>query len=349
MRRYRGYGAYRGRNRGRTVLKVLIVVLLILLALGVGALIWLDGHVVYSADGVTIDLPSFLHGQQPEQESMQVTVTTPTPVPPTPTPTPEPEEPFRGVMLPTSALTDGTALAQVEAAGANAAIFDMKTDGGQLGYVSSLPLAVQTGATAAGESLNDAIRKLNDGDVYTVARISCLRDNIVPRAEMPLALHTNAGNWRDWGDYRWLSPFNEQAVDYVCGVCRELAGLGFDEILLDNWAFPTQGELSWLKQDDNYDPDGETQALDAFLQQVRTQLDAFPEVTLSLVTTPTVLAGGTEGGQTLELLNTYADRVLAEPEEGAALPQAGTLEVVPIAEQTGTPQESWAVLSTTGE
>ncbi|MEQ2456411.1 putative glycoside hydrolase [Flavonifractor hominis] len=348
MRRYKGYGSYRGRNRGRNVLIVLIVVLLVLLALGIGALIWLDGHVVYSADGVTIDLP-FLHGQQPEEDDTPVTVTTPPPATPSPTPTPEPEEPFRGMMLPTSALTDGTAAAQVEAAGANAAIFDMKTDGGQLNYASSLPLAVQTGASATDESLNDAIRQLNDGDVYTVARISCLRDNIVPRAEMPLALHTSAGNWRDWGDYRWLSPFNEQAVDYVCGVCRELAELGFDEILLDNWAFPTQGELSWLQEDDNYDAEGVSQALEEFLQQIDAQLDAFPEVTLSLVTTPTVLEGGTEGGQTLELLSTYADRVLAAPEEGTALPQNGTLEVVSIVEQPGETQESWAVLSVTGE
>ena len=86
---------------------------------------------------------------------------------PEPTPTPEPEEDFRGILLPNSALYDGTAAQQVEAAGATAALFDMKADDGSLGYISGLALAIQAEASAADPALNAAIQLLNGGEVYT--------------------------------------------------------------------------------------------------------------------------------------------------------------------------------------
>ena len=92
---------------------------------------------------------------------------------PEPTPTPEPEEDFRGILLPNSALYDGTAAQRVEAAGATAALFDMKADDGSLGYISGLALAIQAEASAADPALNAAIQLLNGGEVYTVARVSC--------------------------------------------------------------------------------------------------------------------------------------------------------------------------------
>lgn len=77
----------------------------------------------------------------------------------------------------------------------------------------------------------------------------------------------------------------------MVGVCRELAALGFDEILLDNWAFPTDGELGWIKADANYPADGRTAALEVFLEEVRAGLAEFPEVKVSLVTTASAAAG----------------------------------------------------------
>jgi len=182
-----------------------------------------------------------------------------------------------------------------------------------------------------------------------VARVFCFRDNLVPRSDMSLAIHTNAGNWRDSGDTRWLSPANESARQYVVGVCRELAALGFDEILLDNWAFPTDGELGWIKADANYPADGRTAALEVFLEEVRAGLAEFPEVKVSLVTTASAAAGGAvESGQTAALLE-RADRVLVRLGEGETLPRLNQTPVVPVLEQAGQAREDWAVLTMTGE
>ena len=93
-------------------------------------------------------------------------------------------------------------------------------------------------------------------------------------------------------ELRWSSPASQAVQDYLVALMVELAQLGFDEILLDNWAFPTDGELGWIKADANYPADGRTAALEVFLEEVRAGLAEFPEVKVSLVTTASAAAGG---------------------------------------------------------
>ena len=57
--RRNGYDSYHGRSRVRTFLKVLIVLLLVVLAVAVGALLWLEPYIDYSANGIKINLPVF--------------------------------------------------------------------------------------------------------------------------------------------------------------------------------------------------------------------------------------------------------------------------------------------------
>lgn len=164
--RRNGYDSYHGRSRVRTFLKVLIVLLLVVLAVAVGALLWLEPYIDYSANGIKINLPFFQQKEPAPATGAPVVVTTPEP-----TPTPEPEEDFRGILLPNSALYDGTAAQQVEAAGATAALFDMKADDGSLGYISGLALAIQVEASAADPALNAAIQLLNGGEVLSLIHI----------------------------------------------------------------------------------------------------------------------------------------------------------------------------------
>ena len=51
----KGYGTYHGRSRLRTALKVVIVLLVVLLVLAVATLLLMDGHIVYSSDGIRLD------------------------------------------------------------------------------------------------------------------------------------------------------------------------------------------------------------------------------------------------------------------------------------------------------
>ena len=335
MRRDR-YDSYRGRNRAATVLKVLIAALVLVLLAALAALFFLERYIVYSSDGVRLELP-FLHREEPPEEPGQVVVET---VPPTASPSPE-EAPFRAVLLDRAALADGTAAEQTAAAGANAAIFDMKADDGTLAYASQLPLALEMGVSD-GAADSDVLSALNGGELYTVARVACFRDNTAPRWRNSMALRTAQGNWRDATDTRWLSIRSPAAREYVVGVCRELAELGFDELLLDCCGFPTQGDMDRLQPGENYDPDDLTGPVEAFFTELEAALAGFPDLKLSVVTNASVLSGQADGtGQTLELLEAHSVRLLAPGEDGP-LPLDSA---VPILDRPGASDASWAVLA----
>ncbi len=362
----RGYGTYRGRSWFRTFLKILIGVLLVLLVLLTAAFFFLEPHIIYSPDGIRIDLPFLSQGggggggagpvgpvNSFPVETPDLDLNLPDPTP-TPEPTPEPGAPFHGVELAAPALYDGTAQSQVDEAGANAAVFDMKSDEGALAYISQLELALDAKVSASDGAINAAIQLLNTGELYTVARISCFRDNTVPRSNMPMAVKTTAGNWRDKGNYRWLSPANPEARAYVIGVCVELAGLGFDELLLDNCGFPTQGKVNIIQSGNNY-PAGELEgALETFFQELEAALASYPEVKVSVMTSEAVLAGAQEdlSGLSADLLAAHAWRVwVPSSQEGndyAALAVDMGLtpdRVVTIAGDVRPLEESWAVLA----
>lgn len=310
----KGYGSYRGRSRLRTFLMVLIGALLVLLVLLLAAFFILEPHIIYSADGIRVDL-SFLQGkgggETPGVPESAPPLDLATPEP-TLAPTPEPAPVFHGVLLPAAALYDGTARSQMDAVGGNAVIFDMKPDEGTLAYISELPLAVDAGACAEDGAINAAIRLLNtEEELYTVARVSCFRDNTVPRRNMALALRSSAGNWRDGGNYRWLNAVNPQARAYVVGVCVELAQLGFDELLLDNCAFPTQGRINTIRANEGYSAEALVPSAEAFFEELESALADYPEIKISVMSSGGVLGGTGEdsSGQTPELLAQYAWRV----------------------------------------
>ena len=333
------YNSYRGRSRFATGVKVLVAVLALALLAALAALFFLEPYIVYSSDGVRLELP-FFQKEDPPEEPGRVVVET-APVSPSPSPTPETEESFRAVLLDRSALTDGTAAEQTAAAGAGAAIFDMKADDGTLAYPSRLPLALEMGASG-GAADRDALSALNGGELYTVARVACFRDNTAPRWRNSMALRTAQGNWRDATDTRWLSIRSPAAREYVTGVCRELAELGFDELLLDCCGFPTRGDMDRLLPGENYDPADLTGPVEDFFTELEAALADFPDLRISVVTNSNVLAGQADGtGQTLELLEKYDVRLLA-PEGDGSLPLDSA---VPILDRPGASDASWAVLT----
>ena len=357
-RRYSyGYGSYHGRSGFRTFLKVLIVLLLVVLILAVLAVLLLDRYWVYDKNGARLEIP-FLHQEEkqpvpsPGEQGGLVLVS--------PSPSPEPQASYlQAVMLPRTALYDGTAQQQVEAAGANAAIFDMKADDGTLGYISEIELARTIGSSASDPALNTAIKSLCAGDLYTIARVSCFRDNTAPYQKNSLSIKTYSGyNWRDAGNIRWMSPTNEDARQYVVDVCVELAQLGFDEILLDYSAYPTDGKLQNIKTGSSYDASAFSSVVSGFYDQIRTGLAPYPQVRLSIVTDTETVTNGSNpsSGQTSEMLCQVADRIWLTPAEGSVWstytgplsaqgmdPVAG---IVAMTTQPGAADQSWAIFAT---
>jgi hypothetical protein len=324
----RGYGTYRGRSPWKRALRVILVLLLILIARAAVALLYLQQYMVISSDGVRLEIPLF---QQQEAEDTplepdQAPLVSLTPeVEPTVEPEPTSEStptPVQPVSLPLEALYDGTAVSQVEAAGGDCALFDMKADSGTLGYTSQLELASAAKVSNTDPAMNAAIRGLNETQgLYTVARVSCFKDDKLPYSDRSLAILTNSGyRWTGTDGLRWASPTSADVQSYVTGVCVELAQLGFDEILLDNAGYPDDGHLNYIKKGAAYDEAQFSAVIDGFYAQVRDALADYP-VQLSVVTTPAAQAGlDTLTGQTPDDLARF-DRLWTYGEGGTLLPQ----------------------------
>ena len=189
MRTSYGYDTYRGRSKLQTALTVLIIILLVVLLLAVCAFFLLQKYMVYTDDGQAhLELP-FLSGQEetpppvPTQGQELVLITPSPTATPEPTPAVEELEPVSPVSLFRSSLLDGTAPRLVTGAGGDAALFNMKANDGSLGYVSALPLAVSARSSAADAGLNEKIRALTATELYTIARVSCFKDNLAPKAD----------------------------------------------------------------------------------------------------------------------------------------------------------------------
>ena len=325
----RGYGSYRGRSTWKRVVKFILIFVLVLALLCAVAGAYLQQFLIISDDGVRLELP-FAKQEEPSPtpalpapSSNIPVVVTPEPTPtPAPTPTPEPDA-LLPVLLPTEALYDGSALDQVNAAGGDCALFDMKADTGMLNYVSTLDKAVNGALNPEDADRNRAIQALNETEeLYTVARVSCFKDHGLVLSDSSTAIFTNSGyRWTDPEGVRWTSPTNPAVRDYVAAVCVELAQLGFDEILLDNAGYPNEGNLHYIKRGEAYDASRFSAVIDGFYAQIAAALADY-DVKLSVVTSQEALAGtDTLTGQTPENLGRM-NRLWLCDEAGTPLPQA---------------------------
>ena len=155
---------------------------------------------------------------------------------------PEENDPFQGVFLSLDQLADAQTLAD----GYDGVILPMKTADGALGYVSCpSPLAADAGASSGDPDRNEALRALNDTPgLYTVAQVSCLRDSALVREEPGLSLHRVSGSpWLDESRQGWLDPRPAPGPILPHRPVPSWLQLGFDEILLTDCGFPTQGDL----------------------------------------------------------------------------------------------------------
>lgn len=317
-RRNGGYGGYRGRRTFHDILKWVAAILAVLVVILAGVLVFGQRYLVFRDQGVRLELP-FLHqkddqkpdpgdvslevrpqgDQSGEDQSAQK-------------PGADETEALRAVELPLSAVQDGTALSQLEQAGADALILEMKDSQGSLAWQSGESLAALV--TTGGEAVNAALEEWNRGDVYTIARVCAFRDNTLPYQDNRVALKAGYGNWRDEEKLRWLDPDSETARAYIVGLCRELAQLGFDEIMLDQCWFPTQGKLDQIVKNGSYADGRFAESVEDLFAQLSQAVE--PYGTRLSVRLPKGYQGAdAPGGLSAKCLETYVRRIWVDPAE----------------------------------
>jgi len=361
----RNYHRYYGRRTShlRSFLKVVAIVLLLALLLLFAGTVLLQRYVVYGDDGIRLELP-WTNQEKEEQPSPSVSVSPPpiikeeNPADATPTPElPAPVPMLHAVRADTASLLSGTVAAALESAGADTVVLTMKADSGELSYVSANELAVHLGSSAADPAVNDAIRELTAGDLYTVAEVSCFRDHRMSSILSQHKLSTASGYcWEDFEALRWVSPADPEVTDYLTALCVELAELGFDEILLTHCGYPSaeQGRLDRIRVDEAYPAGMLNQVITPFLSGVKAALEPY-EVRLSVRAQTAELKGETaHTGLTMKNVLSSCDRIWVTQEEWdtcavAALAADPELDparlLVSVQSEPGETEVSWAILN----
>lgn len=310
----------RGRKKGRRLL-ILLLVLLITAAVLAGGYLYLQEHIVYTADGFYFDFP-FLSGKEPttsedvplvvddgsekeEEETKE------------PADTDEEETPPESVPAVTAMEGDlsriGDAnyrsqlIAQAQNAGCGALVFTVKEEGGRVGIPTDSAIAQQAGSAQPYDGVAEGLAALKEAGFSLTARLSVCRDNIVPRALRDNALRTQSGAvWMDYDNITWLAPSGPQTGEYIGQLLTSCQSLGFDGVILSDLGYPPRGKTDLIVTD----RDADKQALTTQLLQQLQQAAGEMTLTVELSDTAAQSLTDTMTGQNPLELREYCDALL---------------------------------------
>lgn len=339
-------GGYRGRRTITDILRFIAIALAVVVGLMLAVMLYLQKYLVYTDDGVRLELPPFLQMfRQGEEESNppgsaslpepgsvslieepDVSQQEPDPVP---EPDPEPKDVGSALQLSVAEARDGSAAAKLEAAGAQVLVLEVKDQMGQLAWHAEPAIAGWSSVNGPQQAA-EALKRWNEGEIYTVARVHCFRDDTVPYYNNNFALRWagNDWNWYDELGLRWTSPGKEEIRAYNAALCGELAAMGFDEIVLEEFYFPIQGKLDTIRRGESYDSSQFTAQVEDFLTKVQEAVEPYGTKISLRVGRETLTGGENVSGVTTQMIEQYAYRVWVEqdglsPAPAALLEQAG--------------------------
>jgi len=125
-------------------------------------------------------------------------------------------------------------------AGLNAVVIDFKDSEGNM----SASLSGDEPATKWKPVTRDLLEQLDKLGVYTIARIVCFSDPVLPRKHPERAVmdgrpHKQGEIWANWGGRNtWLDPYNPVNQQMVIDLAKRAQELGFHEVQLDYIRFP---------------------------------------------------------------------------------------------------------------
>jgi len=276
-----GYHSYRGRrSAGRSALTVALVVVLAAAC----AVLFLQRYIIYSDDGgIRLELP-FSSGDsagedlpnngdsQPTPPDMNLVIEGTQPLQP-PTPESEPYQPHRLVELKALPADVDALRSTLAETGATGFVYTVRDNTGRVFYDSAASIgSAAVGAAGTAEQLT---RLCQAEDVISVARFNCFHDSYYAWVNMESAgiCQSNGYIWYDNTSYHWLDPAKEQARTYVIALALECAQMGFDELLLEEMCYPTQGKVSKIDYSGN--TMGKAAALELFMSELRQALEGY--------------------------------------------------------------------------
>lgn len=247
---------YRNKLRLRRFLIILGIVLLVLFIAGLIGFSYLGRYVVYTEDGAHF---SFHSSAPSAPESVQAAAPVESPVLVTGNSIREESileddgtidlaaDEVRGLLVDYVTLNDPVAVSAV----------DLST-----GAYNTLVLEMRAGGSAILDT--DAVRQLisraKNADMHLVALVSCLDDSTYALAHSSEALAISGGAlWLSSAGSYWLDPTQKDVQDYLASMIAQLESMGFGEVILNNFSFPTSDSIVY-----NSDSTRESMLQDAY-------------------------------------------------------------------------------------
>lgn len=241
-------------KRWAIALLVIAVTALLLMAFG---LLWLGRHVVYTDNGIRFDFSKTsmdIVGQQAVPPGPQETVsiyynegdnviTTNTEL-----------TTVSGYYISSDELEgDLTELQEQinQIPTGSAVMIEVKNAFGEFNYSTSV--STYRNSSVNQKEVDDLIKKLNRSNMYTIAKVTAFQDYHYGLNNVDEGLFSTGGAylWRDDMGCYWLSPSSQKYQSYLVQIATELRGLGFDEVVFDQFVFPdsTKYRFSGEKQE----------------------------------------------------------------------------------------------------
>lgn len=148
-----------------------------------------------------------------------------------------------GVYLPAvyfRSLSVDAALSLARRTGIDAFTIDLKDGAGRVTYATAVE-ELEEQVVPYLEDPAAIVSALKAAGIYTIARIVCFADPLLPQRHPERAiLHFRRDEpWTSWGTGgTWLDPYNRDNHAMIVALAREAEAFGFDEIQLDYVRFP---------------------------------------------------------------------------------------------------------------
>ena len=246
--------SYRNKRRAKLGLIVLAVILGVFAVFCICRFIYLQRFLVYTGDSVRLDYNQSLEKspdtQKPEWDPATVEIVTKDPVVPTSAAADEPMKPLSGYYITTEMLLnmDAVSAAMAEQETPQTIMLDLKSIYGNF-YYSSGTLGAVTSSADIG-AIDSLIGQLSQqNELYLVARIASLSDTNFALANQSCGLPLRSGAlWMDDHGCYWLDPMEDTVQEYLVSIAQELAAMGFDEVVFDDFRIPESGNIVYQSE-----------------------------------------------------------------------------------------------------
>lgn len=246
----RPYGGYNKKKKYNISKIILISVVLITVLITILAYFTLQKNLVFTPNGIELNIAN--KNDEPnisdiplkiEGETTQTTPTTPND---TPQSSNAPINTINDKPLYLKNLSDvNTAIEKYNKKEISSVILDFKQSDGKLTYKTNIEY--MKNSPVSNVNIESTLKTLKDLNIPLVARINAYYDPIATKVFPDAAVKLNGGIiWLNGNNNAHLSPDNISANNYLKDLISEAKNMGFSEVMLYNFGFPSKGKVSLI-------------------------------------------------------------------------------------------------------